>query len=271
VGEGLACRRQSDLMLADNRVYHTAEAANLDRLPTGLPLPLPAGDAPGAGGLSLYRCNRVIVTGNQIGENGWGEAPTYRAGVFVSHTSHLTFEGNQVHDNRRNGLEYAAPNGSSPTLQNNAFWGNERFGFLNLSPTVVDLRGNWWGTNSPTPGIEFGGSLAYTPWVTLSLTALPPLLPAEEIAQVDLMVQMQDGAGHHAPDGIEVVLKANRGKLSTHLVTTTSGMATGHLTTPLGSGLVAVTACAGIAFDTAPIYLSQPWSKNIYLSAFARN
>ncbi len=243
-GEGLSFLYQANLTVADNWLYQPAQTPGLAHARLDGPLAARVFALPEAGGLSVYSSNGVTLTGNRVTESGWGEAPSYRAAVYISNTANLTFDGNLIYLNKGDGLEYAATNGGAPILHNNAFWDNLDFQLESFYPTAIDVSGNWWGTNTPLAGVEFSGTLTYAPWVTLALTADPPFLPADGLSRSDLTVTMLDGAGHHAPDGMEVGLEASQGALSTGLVTTTAGLALAHLTAPLSPGTAWLTATA---------------------------
>ncbi len=243
-GEGLSFVYQLDLTVADNWLYQTAQTPDLAYARLDGPLAGKVAALPEAGGLSVYNSAGVTLHGNRVTESGQGGAPTYRAAVYINNTANLTFDGNLVHLNKGDGLEYAAGNDGMPTLHNNAFWDNQGFQLESFYPAAIDVSGNWWGTNSPLAGVEFSGTLTYAPWVTLALTADPLFVPADGLSRSDLTVTMLDGAGHHAPDGMEVGLETSLGTLSTPLVTTTAGVAVAHLTAPLSPGTAWLTATA---------------------------
>lgn len=243
-GEGLSFLFQTDLTVTDNRLYDVADTPGLAHVRLDGPLAAQVTALAEAGGLSVYNSNGVTLTGNRITESGQGGAPDYRAAVYLSNTANITFAGNLVYLNNGDGLEYTAVNDGAPVLHNNAFWDNLGFQLESFYPTAIEVSGNWWGTNLPLAGIEFSGTLIYTPWITLALTADPLFVPADGLSRSDLTVTMLDGAGHHAPDGMEVGLETDQGTLSTPLVTTTAGVAVAYLTAPLSPGTAWLTATA---------------------------
>ncbi len=246
--EGLLFLHQSDLMVSDNWLYRAAECSPPARSPaaalSGEPMSSILSELPVRGGMSLYGTDDVTATGNHVTESGWGEAPTYRAGVYISETTGLVFDGNFVHLNMGDGFEYAAENESTPFIHNNGFWDNEGFDLESFHPDEIDVTGNWWGTDAPTLGEHLSGNLLYDPWVELDLTADPTTLPADGVSHSELTVSMLDGTGFHAPDGLDVDLEASLGTLSTDELTMLDGLATAYLTAAASPGTAWLTATA---------------------------
>jgi hypothetical protein len=280
-GEGASFLYQSGLTVAGNYLYQAANGSSpgpLMVVPSPAPTPVytPV-QLPIAAGMSLRSCDGVTVTGNTVTESGWGDEPTYRAGVYISNTTGLVFDGNAIHLNMDDGLEYAAVNGGAPFMHNNGFWDNEDLDLESFYPASLDVTGNWWGTDQPTPGVHLSGTLAYTPWVTLSLTASPTLLPANGLAQAELTVTMLDGTGYHAPDGLTVDLAASLGWLYPTRVSLASGTGVSHLTAPTEPGTAWLTATAPLpppgmtttipsgrqAFAWVTFALSEPETLNL--------
>ncbi len=247
-GEGLSFLHQSNLTVTGNVVNLAANGSGGGPLrradPRAGPLAGLLADLPVAAGLSVRSSDGVAVSGNHVTESGWGGAPSYLAGVYVSGTTGLSFDNNSVYLNRGDGLAYAATNDSTPVLHNNGFWDNEDFELESWHAAALDVSGNWWGTEAPAPGVHLSGTLLYTPWVTLALAASPSTLPADGVSEAELTVTMLDGAGHHAPDGIGVELDASLGALWPGSVSLASGLVTATLTAPLSPGTAWLTATA---------------------------
>jgi parallel beta-helix repeat protein len=270
-GEGLSLANQSNLTIADNKLYRTAEASTLSNIVPDLGSMPQIRALPRAGAITFQNCRHVIVSGNQITESGWGKALAYRAGVYVSGCRHLAFDSNQVHDNRGHGLEYAADNDGQVTIRNNAVWNNSALGLANLCPATLDVSGNWWGTNSPRLGVDFAGRLLIAPWIRMHLEMQTSTLSSLDAIQLKTCVELQDGVGHRAPDGMEVEIETELGYRSAALVTTSSGIATVCSTIPLTTGIIMATARAGTVAETSMLQLNRPWEQVHDLAVLARN
>jgi parallel beta-helix repeat protein len=270
-GEGLSLAHQTDLTVADNRLYRAGEAATLSGIVPDLASLAHNSALPRAGALTLQDCHRATVTGNSIIESGWGRAPAYRAGVYIGASSRLALDSNRIQGNRGHGLEYAADNDGLAVIRNNAFWSNEGLGLISHCPSILDVSGNWWGTNTPQFGIDLSGGLRLFPWISMRLDVHTSPWTSIDSTQIEISVVLQDGAGRLAPDDLEVEIETELGLQSAVLATTSSGVAKVYCTIPLTTSSILVTARAGVTTESTMIYLHRPWDRTPSPSALARN
>lgn len=111
------------------------------------------------------------------------------------------------------GIRIGAEGAGGPlTIAYNRIVGNGGGGLQNADPDAqVDARRNWWGCNAgPIPGLDpgcdhatapaGGAQPAFTPWLTLSLAAVPPVLYAGDRSTLTAAVDnLSDGTTAAGP------------------------------------------------------------------------
>ncbi|NLF10217.1 MAG: DUF11 domain-containing protein [Anaerolineaceae bacterium] len=132
------------------------------------------------------------VTANEIAGNGGN-------GLQARAQSALTFVDNQVSGNGTQGLLFASPNYTPLALHSNVVCGNGGGEIENQWTGLLPAEGNWFGTNTPLAA-DFVGNVDYTPPISMSVAAVPAVLPADGSSTAAVTVAM-GGAGHTLADG----------------------------------------------------------------------
>jgi uncharacterized repeat protein (TIGR01451 family) len=191
---GIVIDEQSAAQLRYNQVFSNA-------LNIGAP----------AGVLITNNSENVELHFNQISDNGsnlGGYVAALTIQGMASTFNQVVVNGNLISDAYGSGIYYAADNASIPVdvpsnMQNNAICpvpvpsfqlDNQRSGH------TIDARYGWWGTNSPSIGVNVNGLADIDPWITLQVTTAPTTVPAYLGATASVLVSMNDGAGHTIPN-----------------------------------------------------------------------
>jgi parallel beta-helix repeat protein len=129
---------------------------------------------------------------------------------------------------------------------------------INNSPNAIatslelDALYNWWGSNSD-PSSQFSGTVNYSPWLYMTLTANPSLIlngatstltaSFNNIYNGDI-VKPNDPADGHLPDSSLVTFTTDLGNVGSKITTkgTVNGIATAILTADEGTGTANITA-----------------------------
>ena len=108
--------------------------------------------------------------------------------------------------------------GAAPMLHGSTVCGNSGVQLVNAGSGTVDATGNWWGSNTPTVGDAYTGTVNVSPPLSVSLeiqqtgSAIFPggttLLPYGQSAVVTVTMQ---GGGAMPPAGTELTIFAFRG------------------------------------------------------------
>jgi uncharacterized repeat protein (TIGR01451 family) len=205
---GMVIDQQSSPLIQDNQVFNTAQD-------TGALTSI----------LITNDSKNVELRANQIMSNGSGLGG-YVAAVYVqtmsSDFNQLVVNDNVIHDTYGRGIYYAADNSEVQTvMQTNAICSVPSYELDNQrGGHTIDARYGWWGTNTPAAGVNYVGSVNLTPWITLSVTTVPTTVPGNLGSTVNVLVTMNDGAGHTVPDGArQVHLDSSSGTLNPSVVT----------------------------------------------------
>ena len=110
-----------------------------------------------------------------------------------------------------------------PIVHDNALYGNGGYQLENRTTASVSAEGNWWGTNTPTAGATFTGTIAYTPPIQLSVSRSPVSIPANGSSTSVVSALMTDGSGRYPPDGTYVSFTTTMGTVDSHLTEVESG------------------------------------------------
>jgi uncharacterized repeat protein (TIGR01451 family) len=146
------------------------------------------------------------VLGNQIYGNGG-------SGVWARSQALLQLIGNIVRGNGQNGLTCVEP-AVVPTIHSNVFCRNLGHGIEYFSAsTTLPAEGNWFGTNSPTIGVEISGAVDFDPWISMTVAIEPPVLPADGASTAALTLTMSSGI-HTVPDGYTVTVSVSAGSVA---------------------------------------------------------
>ncbi len=200
--------------------------------------------AGGYGGHGLYLDTGVnnVVTATLI----YGNAGH---GLWARSQPALRFTNNIVRGNGQNGLTYADINYIPAALHSNVLCNNAAFEIENLWSGSLPAEGNWFGTNSPTLGLEISGTVDFDPWISMSVAAVPSTLPADGHSTAALTLTLT-GGGHAVPAGYTATLTLGVGSITPTLLTLHGGRASATYTAALQPGPVAVTATDGCATFT---------------------
>jgi predicted outer membrane repeat protein len=147
-----------------------------------------------------------------------------------------------------------APKNSGVTQTiNYCRFANNTPGSISISPTyTLDARYNWWCSNSD-PSHQFGGTVNYSPWLYMTLTANPnfilngatsTLTASFNNAYDGSTVTSIDPASGHIPDGSAVTFTTDFGSVGSKTTTknTDNGVATATLTADEGTGTAHISA-----------------------------
>ncbi len=121
--------------------------------------------------------NGVVVSGGVLEElfrntltGNLGEALRVEAGGTVSGDVMENF----LSGNGGEGVRVEAGATFSGVIFNNDLSGNAGLGVNNLSATLIDASGNWWGSNVPANvAAEVSGNVDYTPWLNSGVDTAP--------------------------------------------------------------------------------------------------
>ncbi|MCF8050021.1 MAG: Ig-like domain-containing protein [Desulfobacterales bacterium] len=119
------------------------------------------------------------------------------------------------------------------------------------------------GEDSSSAGDGNGG----TTTTNISVSASSQNIVADGTSQTSITATVTDSSGAAVADGTQVTFSTTTGNLSAASATTTSGVATVTLTSPLTTGIATVTASSGGASDTVTITLVAAQVGSISLAA----
>ncbi|UCC89480.1 MAG: DUF11 domain-containing protein, partial [Anaerolineales bacterium] len=242
------------LGIGNNLIFNTALTTSIGTAGTGSNL----------AAIALIAPRNPSLYGNQIYDNG-ASGGTYQGAIYITDTNGfaVNIQANLILDDQGSGIVYDGLLPAPPLqwIQENAICvegGGYEFENRGVG---LDAEGNWWSTNLPVFGAEIIGTLDITPWIVLSATVAPPVLPADGLSTSVITVTMNDGSGHTVPIPARTIsLDTSLGTLSAVTVTLDSnGVATATLTAPtsLGTAIVTATELCGypvtatIQFETA--------------------
>ncbi|MFB0534904.1 MAG: invasin domain 3-containing protein [Anaerolineae bacterium] len=161
----------------------------------------------------------TILAGNAIHDNTqWGIKTDSSYTAWNS-----SFSSNAIHDNGGPGILFEAGGVNLPTVRGNALYGNGGYQLENQSTASLTADGNWWGTNAPSAGTTFTGTIAYSPPVRLSASRNPVSIPADGSSTSVVSALMTDGSGHYPPEGTYVSFTTTMGTVDSRLTEVESG------------------------------------------------
>ncbi len=215
-------------------------------------------NAGGAISLSVQAGTRVQY--NHVYSNGSGtgrQASIYVTGTPDTSINNISY--NVVYDRHEDTIWYTASNGDTGSLMwNNALCSvPPAYRLRNDDNVTLDAPYTWWGTNIPTLGREYTGSVNITPWITLSLITSTATLPADGVSTSSITISLRDTAGHTvppastrqtnppAPNPRQIDLTTTMGVISPRFVFVgDDGFATATLTSAPTTGTALITATA---------------------------
>ena len=118
---------------------------------------------------------------------------------------------------------------------------------------TFDAQYNWWGSNNPNFTNLIGGTVDYTPWLYMTITADPTIINNEETSLITASfnnlfngttVTPLDPLTGHIPDGSPVTFATDLGSIGSKTIDkeTTGGIATAKLTADETAGIAHITA-----------------------------
>jgi adhesin/invasin len=205
------------------------------------------------GGIVLDSTTDSTVNYNIVTEVSNAGASTDTAGIRIDGTN----AGGEIHHNRvlanvNDGVACLSYN-TPPTVTCNHIYGNGHYGLVNNFGTVVNARGNWWGTNSPTGGPPAPADIGFivplnVDWsspITLAITAAATSVPAGGAPIV--VTATGSGGGCGMVESMPVTFTTNLGGLGTPPTTTvlmamSGGQASTLFTPGTHAGIATITA-----------------------------
>lgn len=250
---GLRFRKSFDNTITGNQIY--------DNNGFGIGFVVEIGDG---GGNNTIAGNQIYGNGgdglyldtgwnNQVRDNRiYGNGGS---GVWAQAQGALQLSGNIVRGNGENGLTCIEPDVILPAVHANVFCGNADYGIEYVTDAISTLpaEGNWFGTNSPTAGIEISGTVDFDPWISMTVEIDPPVLPADGASTAALTLTMSSGA-HTVPDGYTATVAVSAGSVTPTGLVLDGGQAGATYTagTTPGPVMVEVTdGCATLSFTEA--------------------
>jgi len=226
------------------------------------------------GGIVLDSTTDSRVEHNIVTEVSNAGASTDTAGIRIDGTN----AGGEIHFNRvlanvNDGVACLSYN-TPPTVTCNHIYANGHYGLVNNFGTVVDARGNWWGTNSPTGGppapADIGfivpGNVNWFPAMQLTLTAEAASVPAGGAPIV--ITAVAGGGGCAMLESMPITFTTNLGGLgapptTTVLMAMSGGEASTLFTPGTHAGIATITATVpngGVATVTVEVKPGLPAS-----------
>jgi uncharacterized repeat protein (TIGR01451 family) len=235
--EGVYVINQSNLQFRSNTIYNTAFTTT-----TGT-----GGLGSNLGGAAFFNVNGIDAQDNYLYGNGSAASATYAGALYVQDaggSGSMIITGMRVRDNYASGLVFDGTNDpSSHTINNNAICVDDRYEIENRDGALA-ANGNWLGTNFPTAGTEYTGTVTVLPTIQLGISPAATSLIADGATTTTLTVTFSDSAGHVVPPGArDVAVATSAGTLSTNVVTVDdTGQATLILTSSSTPATAVVTA-----------------------------
>jgi uncharacterized repeat protein (TIGR01451 family) len=208
-----------------------------------------------AAAVYLSEQSSPAVSANNLHDNGGDSA--YRAAIVITGSNSLPLvTSNVVLDTNADAvaLDASANNSFSiGSVTSNALCSIPALELRNDSITLtVNASSNWWGTNTPQPGVEYSGLVNPATPIVLSMTIAQPNLLADGTSSTIVTVTLRDLGGHtvsppNRPGDVNarlIKLQASLGSISSTAIVDDSGVATATLLagTTVGSGLITATA-----------------------------
>ncbi len=191
------------------------------------------------GGVYIEFAEELTLTNNLIIDN---TAAQSGGGVYVMYSA-LNMMANIVRGNGTDGVYV----GSEATLygRGNLICNNTGCQLKNAGGANVDVADNWWGENDPADKVC--GTAVYTPWIELSLTADPMVIPLESVTTT--LGVLMSGEEYGVPKGTTATLSALNVEIAAPLLTlSTSAVAVTTVMTRVETGVteeIVVTATEG--------------------------
>jgi uncharacterized repeat protein (TIGR01451 family) len=245
-GEAIYAVNQTQLEITDNLIHDTALTTTLG---TG-------GTGSNQAAVALIGVDNPDLSGNQVYDNG-GSGGNYEGAVFIEDTDSLVLrvEDNVIRDSQASGIVYAGVNTATvESVYSNAICVEPRYEIENRDGALT-ADGNWLGTNFPTLGTEYTGTVTVSPTILLDISPADASIIADGMTTTTLNITFNDGAGHVVPSSArDIAVATSAGTLSTNMVTVDStGQASLILTSTSIPGTAIVTAtdsCGYAVTDT---------------------
>lgn len=131
-------------------------------------------------------------------------------------------------------------------LYGNAICGNGGYQLDHTQPAasvgILPATCNWWGSNTPTSGVEINSAanVTYSPWMTMSLSADPPAISSSGTS-IAVIYATYACDGYRIPDGHVVYWETSLGEISPKSSWTYEGRAWTELRS-LEAGTAIITA-----------------------------
>ena len=186
----------------------------------------------------------IIITNSTIQNNTASLSWKNGQGIYTSGGGGIYNKGNMtLHFNRITG-NMAIDDPNPPIIQHGSNLFNDA--------DIISAEDNWWGVNSD-PGSEIFGSVNYSPWLYMTLTAVPTLILNGGTSQINTSFNnAYDGvtitpinpATGHLPDGSSVTFTTDLGNMGSKTVAknTDNGISTATLTANEGLGIANISA-----------------------------
>jgi hypothetical protein len=156
------------------------------------------------------------------------------------------------------GIKVNAANFAATTVNDNNITGNLTYGVWNNAVAgTLNATNNWWGANDgpgtvgPGHGANVSGTVTYSPWLVLGVSASPTSIVANGTSTSTITADMTKNSagaasGGFVPNGTSITIATTGGTVgSTSVIKTTiNGLATATLTSSTTPGLVTVKATA---------------------------
>jgi parallel beta-helix repeat protein/predicted outer membrane repeat protein len=222
--------------------------------------------------------NNSTLTGNTATNRG---GAIYNRGTITISNSTLT--GNTAN---YGGAIYNSGIGAVVVMHFNRVTSNSPNAIYTTA--VIAAENNWWGSNS-NPSSQFTGTVNYSPWLYMTLTANPTLILNGSTSQLNasfnnayngVVITPIDPSGGHLPDGSLITFTTDLGSVGSKTTTKNSsngaaiatftaneGTGTAHLTAQLDSQTTTTTVGIGTLYvneatgnnswdGTSPTYIS---------------
>lgn len=192
---------------------------------------------------TLFNCtNRGI----SLDDTSTAHNNSISANVITGTTGGAIYVRNQDNPTIANNAAFGIPVGSGlivdgtlnaidpADFNSNLFCVDGTFEIENRDSDPLIAEGNWLGTNFPAIGVQIGqigGSIDFTPSITLAAVAVPAVLPADGTSTATVTLTMTDGAGHTVPlPGRTLNLATSAGSIPASAMLNNSGLTNTLLT-----------------------------------------
>jgi predicted outer membrane repeat protein len=196
---------------------------------------------------AIFNMGTLTIAKSILTEN---IATTYGGAILNGDTGSLTTTNSTLNGNTANYGGAIYNNGGSVTMHFNRVVGNAPNTIY--TNAVIDAQNNWWGSNS-NPSSQFTGTVNYSPWLYMTLTANPTLILNGATSTLtanfnnaydgDIITPINPASGH-IPDNSVVTFTTDLGSVGSPTTTknTSNGIATATLTADAGIGTANITA-----------------------------